>query len=52
MSTTYTKARYQVEIRDQGFTESSAKGTPGFFLLFLVLRRYSADGKLEACPPV
>jgi hypothetical protein len=37
------------EVLDQGFEESSSKGTPGFFLRLKILNRYAADGQLEAC---
>jgi hypothetical protein len=48
-TTTYTNGMYRAEILDQGFEESSSKGTPGFFLLLKILNRYTADGQLEAC---
>jgi hypothetical protein len=48
-TTTYTNGRYSAEVLDQGFEESSSKGTPGFFLKLKILNRYAADGQLEAC---
>ena len=50
-TTTYTSGRYLAEVLDQGFEESSSKGTPGFFLKLKILSRYAADGQLEECQP-
>jgi hypothetical protein len=49
-STTYSKGRYQAKVLDQGFEKSAAKGTPYFFLQFLILSGYGTDGQLQECP--
>src|SRR4051812_32970051 len=49
MSATYTHGKYQAEILDQGFDESSAKGTPFFYLQLMVLGRYEEKGELRDC---
>ena len=50
MSATYSKGRYQAEILDQGFGESSVKHTPCFFLQLRILGRYGADDRVQECP--
>lgn len=50
MTTTYDKGLYQAEIVAQGFEESAAKGTPGFYLQLRILGRYDANGALQDCP--
>jgi hypothetical protein len=50
MSTTYTTGKYQAEILDQGFEESSTKHTPYFFLQLRILGRYDAQDELQECP--
>src|SRR5262245_48342467 len=49
MGITYTKGRYRAMILEQGFTESSVKATPAFYLQLKILKRYGANGELEAC---
>jgi hypothetical protein len=50
MSTTYPKGKYQAEVLEQGFEESST-GTPCFFLQLKILGRYDEQGQLQECPP-
>src|SRR5262249_9610775 len=50
MSVTYSKGRYRAMILEQGFTESSNKGTPAFYLQLRIFQRYGANDELEACP--
>jgi hypothetical protein len=49
MSTTYANGKYEAEILDQGFEESSTKHTPYFFLQLRILGRYDAQDKLQEC---
>jgi hypothetical protein len=50
MTTTYVKGRYQAEIQDQGFEQSSVKGTPCFYMQLRILARYDDQGKPMPCP--
>jgi hypothetical protein len=50
MSVTYIKGKYRARILEQGFTESSTKATPAFYLQLKILKRYGANDELEACP--
>jgi hypothetical protein len=49
-NTTYSEGRYQAEILEHGFEESSVKGTPGFFIQLKILARYDEEGRLRECP--
>jgi hypothetical protein len=49
-TTTYSNGKYRAEILEQGFTASTAKGTPAFFLLLKIRERYDANGSLVECP--
>jgi hypothetical protein len=49
-NTTYGEGKYQAEILDHGFEQSSVKGTPAFFLQLKILARYGDDGQLRECP--
>jgi hypothetical protein len=50
VTTTYSPGNYQAEVLDQGYEESSSKGTPGFFLQLKIRGRYGPDGQLGECP--
>jgi hypothetical protein len=50
MTTTYGKGTYVAEVLEQGFTESTAKGTPGFFLQVKIIGRYDVKGEIQECP--
>jgi hypothetical protein len=49
-STTYVNGRYLAEILGHGFTRSSTKNTPGFFLQLRILKRYGEKGLRVDCP--
>src|SRR4051812_38247155 len=49
-ATTYSKGKYRAEVVDQGFEQSSGKGTPCFFLQIRILARYDEQGQAQECP--
>lgn len=49
MSTTYSPGRYQAQIIEQGFAESTGKHVPYFFMQFRILGRYIDSDTVQEC---
>jgi hypothetical protein len=49
-TTTYQPGKYRAQVVEQGFVESSNKGTPGFSIQIRILGHYAENGELVECP--